>query len=670
MGTKSVDVTIKADDQTKTGFAAAEESAASFGDRIKETLNKPFELLKGLLAVELVRLVGDFFKSSVEAAVESETAWSRVAQSVENAGITFGGVSNSLKATFEQVSDGSRFTQTRVADAFGTLLNVTGDYAGSVKNLALVTDIAIARHMDLDEAATLVGRVMDGNTSMLKRYGIVIKDGADAMQQLHEKFDGFSGRDSQTLEGRLAAVSKQWEEFRIAVGEAVTSGDGLTKTGNALVDTLKHLGDWVHENQADIAKMVENAGKLTEFLLKLVTLKVPGFGGNLFYGSNPAFGNSRPKYGPVTWEDHSAKGDPVTDAQIAANAAQVAADKAAATQAKADKDAEQALQKRLQDLAQEGDLLAKSRDLTSLTASDREKLVAAEMDLLATARDTTKSTKEREAAQDALNRLRDADLKVSTQIAANEKQLAEDAKKGVDLQSLAAHGPSQTGTARSGITVRATAAQVGDISEGGSTGFGASFSTGMGTSAAAAKELTDSIDNIGVTLGGVTKGALTEFVGAWSTNIETLIVQHGRLGEAIVLSTRKAIGGSLIAKGQETLLDAAKSAAEGIWPPNPALLAQAAELFGVGSAEIALGSAFGGAGGGGAGVGGGGGGGLSPAAFQQQLNGAAGSGGKVTVVLPGKKTIIDTTNPDDLNALKDALQTLVGTRDLTFLFDG
>src|SRR3954469_12559624 len=114
MAPKPIDVNINGRDNTKPAFDSAHKNAEDFAARLKETLNKPFDLLKGLLAVEMVRLFSEFFKGSVEAAAESEAAWSRVAQSVENAGITFAGVKSQLKDTFEKVSEGTRFTETEV----------------------------------------------------------------------------------------------------------------------------------------------------------------------------------------------------------------------------------------------------------------------------------------------------------------------------------------------------------------------------------------------------------------------------------------------------------------------------------------------------------------------------------------------------------------------------
>src|ERR1035437_7888048 len=247
---REVNVTVKGNDQSKAAFDSAHANAQSFGEKLTATLSKPFELLKGRIAVEMRHVVGDFFKSTVEAAAESEAAWARVAGAVDNAGVSFAGVRGDLKETFEATSDKTRFSEQEISNAFATVLNVSNDYKGSVANLGLITNIAIARQMDLSSAATLVGRVMDGNTSMLKRYGIVLKDhGIDPMTQLSERFAGFADKDGASLQGRLHQIANEWEEVKIQVGEAITVTDSANAAAGKIVTTLESLSKWIETNR-------------------------------------------------------------------------------------------------------------------------------------------------------------------------------------------------------------------------------------------------------------------------------------------------------------------------------------------------------------------------------------------------------------------------------------
>jgi hypothetical protein len=257
-----IEATITGKDETKAAFDSAQHHAETFGEKLKETLNKPFELLKGLFAIEMVKIVGEFVKGSVEAAAESQAAWARVSAAVNNTGVSFRNVQGDLKETFAKVAEGTRFSEMQVSDAFATVLNVTNDYSGSLKNLTLIQNLAIAKQIDLNTAATIVGKAMEGQTTLLKRYGIIIKDGADAIEELNKRMKGFAEEDGKSLQGRLAMISKEWEELKIALGEAITGSNTAADSAGKLVNALKGFTDWIEHNRGNIHGFIDDIGHM------------------------------------------------------------------------------------------------------------------------------------------------------------------------------------------------------------------------------------------------------------------------------------------------------------------------------------------------------------------------------------------------------------------------
>ncbi len=61
---------------------------------------------------------------------------------------------------------------TQYESALSMLVPVTGGVEKANKLLSVAMDLAVARHMDLEKAAVLVGKVYQGNTTILKRMGI------------------------------------------------------------------------------------------------------------------------------------------------------------------------------------------------------------------------------------------------------------------------------------------------------------------------------------------------------------------------------------------------------------------------------------------------------------------------------------------------------------------
>lgn len=193
-----------------------------------------------------------------------------------------------------------------------------------------------------------------------------------------------------------------------------------------------------------------------------------------------------------------------------------------------------------------------------------------------------------------------------------------------------------------------------------STGIGTTGSTPamtpLGDAAAidtAVQKFSDldlAIGSVVDSLSGTGKDAIVAFADTWAEATDLMIQGSLNLGQAIVRAGRKAVGGVLMAKGRETLLDAAKAAVQGF--TNPAEFAKAAKLFAIGTAQISAGSLFSGGGGGG------GGGGLGAGGFSEQQR-ETDRGEGVIYVNGG---LLDMADPRQADALAAALNELGSRR--------
>lgn len=184
---------------------------------------------------------------------------------------------------------------------------------------------------------------------------------------------------------------------------------------------------------------------------------------------------------------------------------------------------------------------------------------------------------------------------------------------------------------------------LGKIGEG--AGVGPIMAEQIGAVEGAVLDLSDSIR-------GTAKDAIVEFADTWAQATQEMITGSGKLGDAIVRAGRRAVGGVLMAKGRETLLDAAKAAVQGF--TNPAEFVKAAKLFAIGTAQTAAGQLFSGGGSGG------GGGGLGAGGFSDQRNETSDGQGDATIVIQGG--ILDTGDARQMDALAAAIRELGGTR--------
>jgi phage-related protein len=118
----------------------------------------------------------------------------------------------------------SAYSKGDLEGALATLTQTTGSASKGLKLLSLATDLARAKHMDLGKAAQLVGRVADGNTGILKRYGIVIDKGTSATKALgilHQKFAGAAKVYGDSSAGAADKFHNSLQQLQITVGTAL-----------------------------------------------------------------------------------------------------------------------------------------------------------------------------------------------------------------------------------------------------------------------------------------------------------------------------------------------------------------------------------------------------------------------------------------------------------------
>lgn len=143
-------------------------------------------------------------------------------------------------------------TADHTQNALNTLVTATGDPAKAFKYLALVENLAAAQHISLEDAAAKVGRVLDGNTKLLKQYNIVTdasKDKTaqltDGLTQLSARLSGQAKASVSGFTGQVDVIKAKVTDFASALAGPVGAGLQGFGAGLALVGTImesKFLG--------------------------------------------------------------------------------------------------------------------------------------------------------------------------------------------------------------------------------------------------------------------------------------------------------------------------------------------------------------------------------------------------------------------------------------------
>ncbi len=150
---------------TPGGFAAESEGAvAAAGTRLGTVFAAAFA------AVGVATLV----KSVVGAAVDHQAAFAVLARTVQDAGASNTLYGQSLESLLSQEARLKGFTDEELASAFQRLVSVTHDSSAAFKDLQAAEDLARFRHIDLATAALAISKAVQGSTTALQRYGLVV----------------------------------------------------------------------------------------------------------------------------------------------------------------------------------------------------------------------------------------------------------------------------------------------------------------------------------------------------------------------------------------------------------------------------------------------------------------------------------------------------------------
>ena len=235
-----------------SGKQVEDESKKSLSG-VEAGLNRIKKLALGVgsaLAVAFgVRALVRFGKESVRIAAESEAIWTRLGHAVENVGVSFAQARPQVAALARAMQDVTKVGDEDFASILTELITFSGDYARSLANVGVVADLAAAKQLDFRTAAQLVGKAMIGEVSTLKRYGVVVKEGEDAIEALRKQFRGFAQSEARTWEGKVAQLANEWGDFRQAIGEALIAGAGGTSILDRLIGVVKNLTTWVDANK-------------------------------------------------------------------------------------------------------------------------------------------------------------------------------------------------------------------------------------------------------------------------------------------------------------------------------------------------------------------------------------------------------------------------------------
>jgi len=164
-------------------------------------------------------------------------------------------------------------TSKETQDALRNLTVATNDPAKALQYLNTAADVAKFKHIDLAAAATLVGKVYNGNTKLLKEFGIHVTKTGDATKALAKV-----SKDATTADNKAADAKKKLADLemidagkkKLTTAEAIRLRDAQDKvkaTTLLAVDAHRRVAlaqDNAKKSGSQQAKVMDELGQKTK----------------------------------------------------------------------------------------------------------------------------------------------------------------------------------------------------------------------------------------------------------------------------------------------------------------------------------------------------------------------------------------------------------------------
>ena len=206
-------------------MATAEQQVAASADKATASVGRTvgaYNALAGAAKGVLGSAIAGFLSESARAAADAEASQARLQQAVENTGASYDAYADQLDAAGKAAIQ-LGYDDEDAGDAIANLAAITGDTSKAINLLGLTMDVARGKGMDLKSASDLIGKVAAGNTAVLARYGVVLKDGAtsqEALAALQQKYAGQAEAYGNTTAGAIDKARVSFGNFQETLGGA------------------------------------------------------------------------------------------------------------------------------------------------------------------------------------------------------------------------------------------------------------------------------------------------------------------------------------------------------------------------------------------------------------------------------------------------------------------
>jgi len=226
------------------------------------------EILGANFAYDMAKNAGRAFvqmiQQSIGNAVEDQQTQHELAESIRQTGRSYEIVGPQLEAFAAKMEQSTLYTDEQVRKASTLMVQMTDlDANGIQRAVKGSAGLATVMGVDLESAARLVMKAMEGNYGALSRYGIKVDENLTAEQKQAalldqlEKMYGRAESATQSYAGQLAQLKKTWENTKEEIGRVVLNTKVLQTATGILTGALEQLQTVIKGVRGQLRELAE-----------------------------------------------------------------------------------------------------------------------------------------------------------------------------------------------------------------------------------------------------------------------------------------------------------------------------------------------------------------------------------------------------------------------------
>jgi hypothetical protein len=277
----NVAINIAAEFKGKQAFDKAGKSVSA----LEKGVNKLGKRLVGVFAI--AKLV-QFGKSSVRAFSEAEKANTRLANSVDNLGLSLSKAK--IQEGLDDLSAKYGIQGEPLAEAFQSLLQTTGSITKSQELLKLAIDASLGSGVDLAQVGKDISLAYVGQTRALRKYNLGLTQAElkttgflAITEKLQKQYGGAGSKFLDTNAGKMQVLAEAADNAKETIGAGLITALAKMSGGTEAKDAIKTINNIA----AAINGITDAIGTTIGFFVKLYK-SIDTFAKNI----DPIFGDS------------------------------------------------------------------------------------------------------------------------------------------------------------------------------------------------------------------------------------------------------------------------------------------------------------------------------------------------------------------------------------------